>query len=87
MCNMESVVVWHDLAVDPDDLPPAPGFLARFCDGSVRIVNDLGMDGVVAWTLDYDPPSSPCDTCFLAEWYDLYGRMVYCCDMAGCIRD
>lgn len=30
-------------------------------------------------------PTSPCKYCFLAEWNDLYGCMVYCCDMSNCI--
>lgn len=78
-------VVWHDGA--PDVFPSSLGFLARFSDGSVHIVDDKScFDGITAFTFDYEIPSPPCSTCFLAEWNDLYGVMCYCCDMSHCIN-
>lgn len=37
--------------------------------------------------LPIELPSHRCKYCVKAEWYDLYGTMVYCCDMSHCIYD
>ena len=34
----------------------------------------------------YEPASPPCKDCFLAEWTDMYGTMVWACDMSACIK-
>lgn len=31
-----------------------------------------------------EEPSEPCKSCPYAEWYELYGAMVYCCDLSSC---
>lgn len=37
--------------------------------------------------LPIELPTYPCKYCVIAGWYDLYGVMVYCCDMSHCIYD
>lgn len=36
--------------------------------------------------LDYEPANKPCIDCHLAEWEDMYGVMVFACDMKHCIK-
>lgn len=36
--------------------------------------------------MDYEVASEPCLNCFLADWVDMYGTMVYACDMRHCIK-
>ena len=35
----------------------------------------------------FELPSEPCLNCYIAEWIDMYGVYVYCCDMAHCVLD
>ena len=36
--------------------------------------------------MPYEVASEPCLNCFRADWTDLYGVMVYACDMSHCIK-
>lgn len=36
--------------------------------------------------LRYEAASGPCRDCFIAGWTDMYGVMVYACDMSHCIK-
>ncbi len=35
---------------------------------------------------DYEEAAEPCLSCHLADWADMYGTMVYACDMSSCYR-
>lgn len=35
----------------------------------------------------FELPIHPCKHCFIADRYDSYGCMVYCCDLSHCIYD
>lgn len=36
--------------------------------------------------LEYEPASAPCADCHIAEWTDMYGIMVFACDMSHCVK-
>lgn len=36
--------------------------------------------------LEYEAASEPCKDCYMAGWTDMYGVMVYACDMSHCIK-
>lgn len=36
--------------------------------------------------LDYSAATEPCLSCYLAEWEEMYGVMVYACDMHYCVK-
>lgn len=36
--------------------------------------------------LDYEPACEPCKDGYRADWTDMYGVMVYACDMSFCIK-
>lgn len=34
-----------------------------------------------------EEPTEPCKSCSRASWNELYGVLVFCCDMSHCIAD
>lgn len=86
---MESVV-WYDSV-----LPSLAGdYLVRFADGSLAVCPYLAESyrfdmkaEVIEWTDMYEMPSASCVNCYRASWYDLFGRMVFCCDLSWCYHD
>lgn len=34
-------------------------------------------------TVDVEEPSEPCKNCFIADWIDMYGTMIYGCNMSS----
>lgn len=37
--------------------------------------------------VDAEDPHGPCENCIKADWIDMYGTMIYGCDMSHCIAD
>jgi len=49
-------------------------------------ISKRGWDEYECWgeKIKEEEPSEPCKSCPYADWIDMYGKMVYGCDMSYC---